>query len=109
MSIGTPDRRDMFRRRRSDTRDNAIDSSAQVRPAINDVDDLKTMVERVASASVNEIERMIAELSSMRDMLRSDGERVQREITGYASMSDATMTSMQIVSDSLAKWKSQTP
>ena len=42
-------------------------------------------------------------------MLRSEGERVQREIAGYASLSQAAMTSMKIIADSLAQWKSQPP
>ena len=42
-------------------------------------------------------------------MLRSEGERVQREIAGYASLSQAAMTSMKIIADSMAQWKSQQP
>jgi hypothetical protein len=41
-------------------------------------------------------------------MLRHEGERVQREINSYASLSQATMTSMKIIADSLAHWKIQT-
>ena len=38
-------------------------------------------------------------------MLRNEGERVQREISGYASLSQAAMTSMKIIADSLAQWQ----
>ncbi len=51
-----------------------------------------------------EIERVIGELTTVRDLLRNEGERVQREITGYASLSQAAMTSMKIIADSLAQW-----
>ena len=34
-------------------------------------------------------------------MLRSEGERVQREVAGYASLSQAAMTSMKIIADSV--------
>ena len=67
------------------------------------------MIERVSSASVGEIERVMAELANVRDMLRGEGERVQREISGYASLSQTAMTSMKIIGDSLVQWKSQTP
>ena len=67
------------------------------------------MIERVSGASVAEIERVMAELANVRDMLRSEGERVQREISGYASLSQAAMTSMKIIGDSLVQWKSQSP
>jgi hypothetical protein len=81
----------------------------RTRPDNNDaaVDNISSAIERVSGASVVEIERVIAELSMVRDMLRSEGERVQREIAGYASLSQAAMTSMKIIADSLAQWKSQ--
>jgi hypothetical protein len=93
-------RRDIsvFRRARSETSEPG-----------SGVDNLSSVIDRVSNASVTEIERVIAELTRVRDMLRSEGERVQREITGYASLSQAAMTSMKIIADSVAQWKSQTP
>jgi hypothetical protein len=70
-------------------------------------DHVNSVIERVAGASVTEVERVMAELSNVRDMLRSEGERVQREISGYASLSQAAMTSMKIIGDSMVQWKSQ--
>ena len=72
------------------------------------VDNVNSVIERVSAASVTEIERVMTELTTVRDMLRSEGERVQREIAGYASLSQAAMTSMKIIGDSLTQWKSQT-
>jgi hypothetical protein len=91
-------RRDVsvFRRARSENSENAVDS-------------ISAVIERVSGASVVEVERVIAELTMVRDMLRSEGERVQREIAGYASLSQAALTSMKIIADSLAQWKSQPP
>jgi hypothetical protein len=73
------------------------------------IDGINSLLDRVAGASVAEIERVIGELTRVRDMLREEGERVQREIAGYASLSQAAMTSMKIIGDSLTHWKSQTP
>lgn len=91
-------RRDVsvFRRRQQENSEAAVDS-------------INSVIDRVSGASVVEIERVIAELSTVRDMLRSEGERVQREISGYASLSQAAMTSMKIIGDSVVQWKSQTP
>ena len=91
-------RRDVsvFRRQRQEAGDPAVES-------------ISSVIERVSGASVSEVERVIAELSTVRDMLRSEGERVQREITGYASLSQAAMTSMKIIADSLSQWKSPPP
>ena len=73
------------------------------------VENITSVIDRVSGASVNEIERVMSELATVRDMLRSEGERVQREISGYASLSQAAMTSMKIIGDSLVQWKSQAP
>ena len=73
------------------------------------VDNINSVLERVSGASIVEIERVMTELASVRDMLRNEGERVQREISGYASLSQATMSSMKIIGDSLTQWKSQSP
>ena len=73
------------------------------------VDNVSSVIERVARASIGEIDRVMAELANVRDMLRGEGERVQREISGYASLSQTAMTSMKIIGDSLVQWKSQTP
>jgi ABC-type transporter Mla subunit MlaD len=73
------------------------------------VDNVGSVIERVAKASIGEIDRVMAELANVRDMLRGEGERVQREISSYASLSQTAMTSMKIIGDSLVQWKSQTP
>lgn len=69
------------------------------------VDNINSLIQRVAGQSIGEIDHVIGELTRVRDMLRTEGERVQREISGYASLSQAAMTSMKIIADSLAQWK----
>jgi hypothetical protein len=70
------------------------------------VDNLNVLIRRVSGASMEEIDRVILELQSVREMLRSEGERVGREIAGYASLSHAAMTAMRVIGDSLTQWKS---
>ena len=71
--------------------------------------DLGSLVERMAGASIQEIERVMAELANVRDMLRSEAIRLQGELKNYAATSQAAMNSMKIVGDSLVNWKSQMP
>ena len=68
-------------------------------------DNLNALIRRVSGASMEEIDRVILELQAVRDMLRSEGERVSREIAGYASLSHASMTAMKVIADSLKQWK----
>ena len=70
-------------------------------------DNLNGLIRRVSGASMEEIDRVILELQSVREMLRSEGERVGREIAGYASLSHAAMTAMKVIGDSLMNWKNQ--
>jgi len=69
-------------------------------------DNLNVLIRRVSGASMEEIDRVILELQGVRDMLRAEGERVSREIAGYASLSHAAMTAMKVIGDSLMQWKS---
>jgi hypothetical protein len=68
-------------------------------------DNLNSLIRRVSGASMEEIDRVILELQSVREMLRKEGERVNREIAGYASLSHAAMTAMKVIGDSLQQWQ----
>ena len=69
-------------------------------------ENLNALIRRVSGASMEEIDRVILELQAVRDMLRNEGDRVTREIAGYASLSHAAITSMKVIADSLTQWKS---
>ncbi|MBI2713037.1 MAG: hypothetical protein HYX37_01085 [Rhizobiales bacterium] len=78
----------------------------EAEPAADPVaDNLNALIRRVSGVSMEEIDRVILELQSVRDMLRGEGERVSREIAGYASLSHAAMTAMKVIGDSLTQWK----
>jgi hypothetical protein len=69
------------------------------------VENLKTLVRRAAGASMDEIDRVIAELEGVRDMLRNEGDRVSRDIAGYASLGRSATTVLGIIGDSIKQWK----
>jgi len=68
-------------------------------------ENVSMLVQRVAGASLSEIDHVIEELRGMREFLRSEGDRVQREIAGYATVSQAAAASMKVISDSMAEWR----
>ncbi|WP_115516845.1 hypothetical protein [Undibacter mobilis] len=68
-------------------------------------DNLGMLIRRVSSQSMDEIDRVILELQGVRDMLRQEGDRVTREVAGYASLNHAAMTAMQVIGDSLKQWR----
>jgi hypothetical protein len=67
--------------------------------------DLNAVLQRIAGMSLEEIDLVIRELESVRDMIRNEGERVSREVAGYASLSHAAITAMKVIADSVKEWK----
>jgi len=80
--------------------DAPADSSAEAT-----VNSVNSLIQRVAGTSLAEIERLITELEGLRDLLHAEGQRVQREISGYAQLSQAAMKSTRIISENVAQWK----
>jgi hypothetical protein len=69
------------------------------------VNSVNSLIQRVAGTSLGEIENLISELESLRDLLHAEGQRVQREIAGYAQLSQAAMKSTRMIADNVAQWK----
>ena len=69
------------------------------------VANVNSLIQRVAGTSLAEIEKLIAELESLRDLLHAEGQRVQREISGYAQLSHAAMKSTRMIADNVTQWK----
>ncbi|HLJ00984.1 MAG TPA: hypothetical protein VKT76_14820 [Bradyrhizobium sp.] len=66
---------------------------------------INSLIQRVAGTSLSEIENLISELENLRDLLHTEGQRVQREISGYAQLSQAAMKSTRMIADNVAQWK----
>ena len=69
------------------------------------VNNVNSLIQRVAGSSLAEIEKLISELESLRDLLHAEGQRVQREISGYAQLSQAAMKSTRMIADNVTQWK----
>lgn len=69
------------------------------------VTNVNSLIQRVAGTSLAEIENLISELESLRDLLHAEGQRVQREISGYAQLSQAAMKSTRMIADNVSQWK----
>ena len=66
---------------------------------------INQLLQRVAGTSVQEIDKLITELQTLRDTLQSEAARVQREIVEYATLSQAALQSTKIIAESLTQWK----
>ena len=55
--------------------------------------------------SIGEIEKLMEELSSARDYLRAEGERVRRMNARYAHLTRTASASVKIIAESMSKWR----
>ena len=74
-------------------------------PTAGNNEQIKSFVQNLSGASISEVERTIQELTKVRDMLRSEAERVVREVNAYASLAHAATSSMKVISDGLSQWQ----
>jgi hypothetical protein len=82
------------------TAENALEPNTETT-----VNNVNSLIQRVAGTSLAEIENLISELETLRDLLHAEGQRVQREISGYAQLSQAAMKSTRMISDNVTQWK----
>jgi hypothetical protein len=78
----------------------ALDQTAEAT-----VNNVNSLIQRVAGTSLSEIEHLISELEALRELLHAEGQRVQREISGYAQLSQAAMKSTRMIADNVQQWK----
>ena len=66
---------------------------------------ISSVIGRIALHSVEEIERLIAELQSFRNFLETESQRVQREISAYVHLSEAAANSSNVIIESMVHWR----
>ena len=74
-------------------------------PAENVWVDAESILERVASMSLNKIDSLIGELEQLRDLVNEEGLHIQRDIDGYARLSDEVTGSIKILLESVSRLK----
>ena len=57
------------------------------------------------ATSIGEIEKLMEELRTARDYLRSEGERVRRINARYAHLTRTASASVKIIAESMGKWR----
>ena len=95
---------------RDDDVENAVKLLAKQRPeALAEsalaTENLNVMIRHTTIDSMEEIDRVIRELESVRDMLLNEGARISREVNRYASVKRAAAAAMEAISENLKQWK----
>jgi hypothetical protein len=66
---------------------------------------INSVLQRATTTSVQEIDKLIAELQTLSDTLHSERARVQREIVQYSTLTRAALESTKIIAESLTHFK----
>src|SRR5262249_9782579 len=66
-------------------------------------ENLSDLLGRVSKNSTGEIDSLISEFGRLRGTLKTDGERIQREIEEYAALSRQVMQLTKTISESVEK------
>src|SRR5271154_1049573 len=69
------------------------------------VTDVNSLVQRVADVSLDQLDDAIVDLRQLRDSLHSEGERIQREISGYLQLNHIAIGSTKSIVDNIVQWK----
>jgi hypothetical protein len=64
---------------------------------------LNGLLDKVSENSMHEIDSLIAELHTLRGRLQEDTDRIQRDISKYAVLSDQVMQMTKIIAESVHK------
>jgi chemotaxis protein histidine kinase CheA len=64
---------------------------------------LSDMLGRVSENSMGEIDNLVGEFQRLREKLRTDGERIQREIEEYNELSQTVIQLTKTISESVQK------
>jgi hypothetical protein len=68
-------------------------------------DSIARLIGSEGAASIEEIEKLIAELQAARSYLHSEGERLQRELSRYEHLSRTAFGSVKVIAQSLGDWR----
>jgi methyl-accepting chemotaxis protein len=66
-------------------------------------ENLSELLGRVSENSTSQIDDLVGDFGRLREKLRTDGERIQREVEEYRTLSQQVMQLTKVISDSMEK------
>jgi|SRR5579864_2469835 len=79
------------------------------RPQPVDAGELCSDILRAGAASIAELDKLMGELQIARNYLRSEAERIRREATRYAQLTQTASASVKIICKSMERWRETQP
>src|SRR6516225_178069 len=66
-------------------------------------ENLSELLGRVSNNSTGQIDNLVGDFQQLREKLRTDGERIQREVEAYNTLSEMVMQMTKTISESVEK------
>ena len=66
-------------------------------------ENLSELLGRVSNHSTGQIDNLVGDFQQLREKLRTDGERIQREVEEYNTLSEMVMQMTKTISESVEK------
>ena len=66
-------------------------------------ENLSELLGRVSNNSTGQIDNLVGDFKQLREKLRTDGERIQREVEEYNTLSEMVMQMTKTISESVEK------
>ena len=69
------------------------------------VNNVNSLIQRVAGTSLAEIEKLIGELQATKNFLQSEADRIEREMARYMNLTQMASASVKIIFDTVSGWR----
>jgi hypothetical protein len=73
----------------------SLESRAEIAP----------LIEKIGATSIGEIKKLIGEMQEARNFLRTEGERIEREVARYTKLAQTASASVEIIFDTVRGWR----
>ncbi len=81
----------------------------EARPPLRPITTHLSLSVDLLAPSAQRVDRVVLQLQGLSDLLRSEGERVNREIAGYINLNGHATSAMQVISAALNKLNDAIP
>ena len=81
----------------------------EIAAANSATENLDVLIRQVSGRSIEEIDRVILQLQGVCDTVRTEGERVSREIVRYAQLNHAIMSATKMIAEQVKQWTQPGP
>src|SRR5215467_3953094 len=72
-----------------------------------DLADNAPVIQKLGAPSIAQIEKLIGQLQEAKNLLESEGERIQREMVRYIKFTQLASASVKIIFETVSEWRQE--